>query len=97
MIDFTQILQNFVIDIGTSFGAVIVGIVSFLAGLIALGMGIRYFVGLIVGDGTTTRFSVFLDAHFPSIGSAWDRMTYRPYKGYNRLHSRKWNMEHTFK
>lgn len=27
---------------------------------------------------------------------AWlDRMTYKPYKGYNRFHSRKWNMQHT--
>jgi len=24
-----------------------------------------------------------------------DRHTYKPYKGYNRLRSRKWNMEHT--
>lgn len=22
-----------------------------------------------------------------------DRMTYKPYKGYNRFHSRKWNLE----
>lgn len=27
---------------------------------------------------------------------AWlDRMTYKPYKGYNRFRSRKWNMENT--
>jgi len=26
-----------------------------------------------------------------------DRMTYKPYKGYNRFRSRKWNLEHTMK
>jgi len=39
----TEIVDNLTTDVGTVFGAVIVGIVSFLAGLIALGMGIRYF------------------------------------------------------
>lgn len=27
---------------------------------------------------------------------AWlDRHTYKPYKGYNRFHSQKWNIKHT--
>jgi len=32
------------------------------------------------------------------LGSKWswyDHLTYKPYKSYNRMRSRKWNMEHT--
>lgn len=31
------------------------------------------------------------------IASKIDRMTYKPYRGYNRLRSEKWNLEHTLK
>jgi len=58
-----------------------------------IGVAIAYFLfkfawsQIITSTGTTSN-----------LGKRWawfDRMTYKPYKGYNRLRSRKWNMEHT--
>jgi len=57
------------------------------ASLIGLFWGIKKFIHWCVGDGTTT----WLGSHW-----AWlDHKMYRPWKGYNRLRSRKWNLEHT--
>lgn len=48
---------------------------------------------------TTTKFNQFLNqSHFKLVskfGSWLDRKMYLPYKGYNRLRSKKWNLEHT--
>jgi len=53
-----------------------------LASLIGLGLVFRMIEHFILGTSFTSW--------------AWlDRATYKPYKGYNRFRSRKWNMEHT--
>jgi hypothetical protein len=53
-----------------------------VASLIGLGLAWKLIQNFILGTSFTSW--------------AWlDRMTYKPYKGYNRWRSRKWNMEHT--
>lgn len=75
-----------------SLGVVIaLSITSIVTGLVAL-FGLRYGLVKLVSyiyhaDGTTN----WLGRHW----SWYDQLTYKPYKGYNRLRSRKWNMEHT--
>jgi len=52
-----------------------------------VGVAIAYFL---------YKFSYTIITGQSGIGWAWlDKMTYKPYKGYNRLRSKKWNMEHT--
>jgi len=80
-------LKTLVIDTGSSIGKETGVFMLIGAGLAALGWGCRALLKGIGGPGTTS----WLGSHW----SAWDRMTYRPYKGYNRLRSRAWNAEHT--
>jgi len=67
-----------------------------VAALILLGFAVGVAVAIFVykwglgllwhSDGTTN----WLGRHW----SWYDQRTYSPWRGYNRLHSRKWNMDH---
>jgi len=53
-------------------------------------------VGSLIGFGLVFRLVEHLILGTSFTSWAWlDRATYKPYKGYNRFRSRKWNMEHT--
>jgi len=79
-------LGNFAKDFGSIIALNIPKILLILTALIGLAWGIKKFVHWCVGDGTTT----WLGGHW-----AWlDHKMYKPWKGYNRLRSRKWNIEH---
>lgn len=79
-------LNEFYMDFGSIIGQNIPKILAIMMALIGLYFGICKFVQWVVGDGTTS----WLGSHW-----AWyDRHTYRPWKGYNRLHSKRWNIEH---
>ena len=81
-----QFLQNVANDFGKIIGTNIPKILLIFCALIGLMWGLKKFIHWVVGDGTTT----WLGSHW-----SWlDRHTYRPWKGYNRLRSRKWNIEH---
>jgi len=67
----------------------ILPIVLRLSGLL-IGLGLLWkFIGTFIWheDGTSN----WLGRHW----SAWDHISYSPWKGYKRFRSRKWNMEHT--
>jgi len=69
-------------------------------------LGTALFVILVTGSGISLAYLIFrfgVNAIWHSDGtsnwlgtkwSAWDKLTYSPWKGYNRLRSRRWNMEH---
>jgi len=87
----TNTANSFFLDFSNNFGSMIgqniPKMVIIIAALIGLYWGICKFIKWCVGDGTTT----WLGSHW-----AWlDHKMYRPWKGYNRLRSRKWNIEHT--
>lgn len=83
----TSITQLLLTSI-TAFGSKALIILSAVIGLSVAFLIVRWGFFGSAGAGTTSRFSHL----FPWI----DHLTYKPYKGYNRLHSRKWNMTHTF-
>ena len=78
-----SIITTLITDTLTSFALALVSILG--AGI---GIGVAYLVfrkgWLIIQGRTWQTFSPFLD-----------RLTYKPYKNYNRFRSRSWNVEHT--
>jgi len=80
------IFLNFSNNFGSMISQNLPKILLIFAALVGLYWGICKFIHWAVGDGTTT----WLGSHW----SWYDRHTYRPWKGYNRLRSRKWNIEH---
>jgi len=70
-------------------------IIALMAALIGLRWGVTRLSRWVFGDGQTTGLSRALYKVNSRAGAWWDHETYRPYKGYNRLRSQKWNMEHT--
>jgi len=95
MFDFSAIFIEFSNNVGLTLGVIMVAIIALFSALVALNLGLRYFIFFLFGDGTTSSFSRALYSVVPSVASRWDRLTYRPYKGYNRLRSRAWNMKNT--
>jgi len=80
------IFLSFTNNFGLIIGQNIPKILIILSALIGLFWGIKKFIHWCVGDGTTT----WLGSHW-----SWlDKKMYKPWKGYNRLHSRKWNINH---
>jgi len=81
-------MTTLIIDTLATYGTNLVIILSAV-----VGVGVAYLVfcfGLNAvwhADGTTN----WLGSHW----SAYDHLTYKPYKNYNRFRSRKWNMSHT--
>jgi len=73
---------------GTIIGGSMLGVLLGGAALLGLGFAAQSLSILFWhSDGTTN----WLGRHW----MWWDHMTYKPYAGYNRLRSRRWNMEHT--
>jgi len=87
----TQIAIGFVntlsSNVASMFAQNIPVMLVIMAALIGLYFGLCKLLKGIGGPGTTS----WLGSHW----ALYDRMTYRPWKGYNRLRSRKWNSEHT--
>jgi len=76
------------ISLGKTVAVATAGAITGLIALLGLGYTVRKIGHLLWhSDGTTNA----LGRHW----SWYDRHTYKPYKGYNRLHSQKWNAEHT--
>jgi hypothetical protein len=79
------IMTNLIV---ASIGTLGFGFVTILTAFVVLGVGYMVFsFGWSLITGRTGMFTRML--------SSVDRLVYKPYKGYNRLRSRKWNMEHT--
>jgi len=62
-------------------------ILTIAGAMIGLGILVWYAFASVGESGTSTRLG--------QRWTAWDKMTYRPYKGYNRWRSKEWNLEHT--
>jgi len=87
MLTATSSMYSLISDVGSVIQGVTPKILAILAGLTGLYWGICHLVKGMGGAGTTS----WLGSHW-----AWyDRHTYKPWKGYNRLRSKKWNIEHT--
>jgi len=80
----TQLVAN-------GFAAFSISALEILAIFLGVGVGLLvFYFGLNAiwhADGTTN----WLGRHW----SWYDQKTYSPWRGYNRLRSRKWNMDHT--
>jgi len=96
MLNVIPFFLNFTLEFAEIIGKIVGSLLAFLSALIGLHWGLHKFYIYVIGEGTTSNFSRDMkNAGFTNIASRWDRLTYRPYKGYNRLRSQKWNMEHT--
>jgi len=81
-----QILIGFYHEFGTMVRSEVPNILLIIGALTGLYWGLSKLLKGMGGSGTTS----WLGQHW-----AWyDRMTYKPWKGYNRLRSRSWNMRH---
>jgi len=81
------IFYSFSNNFGTMIGQNIPKILIIFAALVGLYWGLSKILKGIGGPGTTS----WLGSHW----SWYDRMTYKPWKGYNRLRSKRWNIDHT--
>lgn len=78
----TIAMKNLILSSLSSYGTQLVIILTAI-----IGIGLAYLVfrmGWRLVQGTTWQSNAWLD-----------RMTYKPYKGYNRFRSRSWNVQHT--
>lgn len=76
-------------DIGEVLVLGLPAVLLVMASTIGLGMLIAFIAHEFAGSEGPGTTSVFGGHH-----SWYDRVTYKPWKGYNRLRSKKWNLEH---
>jgi len=62
-----------------------------------VGVGIAFVIVWLILDFIWYSIILGQTSKLTSKASWLDKAVYRPYKGYNRLRSRKWNLEHTLK
>jgi len=79
--------KNIILGALKDFG---LSLVYILGTCLVIGLGI-----LIYRNGWALIKGVTMpDVRYIPYGNVIDRMTYKPWKGYKRYRSRKWNMEH---
>lgn len=89
-----EIIVMNIANISYAMFVIISSVVTILVGLMVFYTGWKWLFMGIGGVGTTSRFSSGMHKIWPAGAARFDHLTYKPYKGYNRLRSRKWNMDH---
>lgn len=80
----TDILVNASIDFGVS---ILIILTTLVTGILLGNLIFRFGIKKIWNSEGTTNW-------LGSKWSTWDKLTYKPWKGYNRMRSKKWNLDH---